>query len=221
MLLHFTRYTTKYIPGAQLPGFSLMCFEAHVPLEVPLHRGRVATAVPRARERSLTRVRPHVHPEVLGSRGRVVTACPRAGKRSLTHVRPHVPLEAAGLRGRVVTAGPRACKLSSEANSSSNSSSSSRSAMDAMAALRLLLSARAAGGGCRPSGQTQSSCAQVQTRGRGSPLSAARMAPRYVPDGIGPGDGRSKWCIPGALLHEPAGRILTGAKSYTKNSCRF
>jgi len=46
-------------------------------------------------------------------------------------------------------------------------------------------------------GQTQSSCAQLQTRGRGSPLSAARMAPRYVPDGIGPGDGRSKWCIPG------------------------
>jgi hypothetical protein len=48
-----------------------------------------------------------------------------------------------------------------------------------------------------PSGQTQSSCAQLQTRGSGSPLSAARLAPRYVPDGIGPGDGRSKWCIPG------------------------
>ena len=67
----------------------------------------------------------------------------------------------------------------------------------------LMLSARASGGGCRPSGQTQSSCAQLQTRGRGSPLSAAALAPRHVPGGIGPGDSkrvvyswfhRSLWC---------------------------
>ena len=38
--LHFTRYTTKYIPGAQLPGFSPTVLLA-VPLEVPLRRGRV------------------------------------------------------------------------------------------------------------------------------------------------------------------------------------
>ena len=51
--LHFTRYTTKYIPGAQLPGFSPTVPLA-VPLEVPLRRGRVVTAGPRAGTRSLT-----------------------------------------------------------------------------------------------------------------------------------------------------------------------
>ena len=108
--LHFTRYTTKYIPGAQLPDISPIVPPLAVHLEVPLRRGRVATAVPRARERSLTRVRPHVHPEVAGLRGRVVTACPPAGKRSLTRVRPHVHPEVLGSRGRVVAAGPRAGK---------------------------------------------------------------------------------------------------------------
>ena len=108
--LHFTRYTTKYIPGAQLPGISPVVPPLAVPLEVLVRRGRVITASPRAGKRSLTRVRQHVPLEVLGSRGRVVTACPRAGKRSLTHVRQHVPLEVAGIRGRVVAAGPRAGK---------------------------------------------------------------------------------------------------------------
>ena len=108
--LHFTRYTTKYIPGAQLPDISPIVPPLAVPLEVPLRRGRVATAVPRARERSLTRVRQHVPPEVAGIPTRVVAASPRAGKRFLTCVRPHVHHEVAGLRGRVVAAGPRAGK---------------------------------------------------------------------------------------------------------------
>jgi hypothetical protein len=85
-----------------------MCFEAHVPLEVPLSPGRVVTAGPRAGIRFLTRVRQHVHPEVAGSRGRVVTAGPRAGIRFLTRVRQHVRPEVAVTQGRVVTAGPRA-----------------------------------------------------------------------------------------------------------------
>ena len=68
--LHFTRYTTKYIPGAQLPGFSPTVPLA-VPLEVPLRRGHVVTAGPRAGTRSLTHVRQHVPPEVAGSRGHV------------------------------------------------------------------------------------------------------------------------------------------------------
>ena len=63
-----------------------MCFEAHVPLEVPLSPGRVVTAGPRAGIRFLTRVRQHVHPEVAGSRGRVVTAGPRAGVRFEAHL---------------------------------------------------------------------------------------------------------------------------------------
>jgi hypothetical protein len=63
-----------------------MCFEAHVPLEVPLSPGCVVTARPRAGIRFLTRVRQHVHPEVAGSRGRVVTAGPRAGVRFEAHL---------------------------------------------------------------------------------------------------------------------------------------
>ena len=63
-----------------------MCFEAHVPLEVPLSPGRVVTAGPRAGIRFLTHVRQHVRPEVAGTQGRVVAAGPRAGVRFEAHL---------------------------------------------------------------------------------------------------------------------------------------